>query len=481
MTFDLGTIALCCGLAVLYAALLPSAWRGWALYILSLTAVYLLQPPLPIRFSDFILPTATLVLTAALWWFTRADDQRLSREDSVALGLLLAVIVGLSLNRFLDIDTRITPSRPPDPLLLMLGLVLFGLTVAAVQIAFRKSWRLRFALLLLVVGFIILKAEPIGIALSGAWRAATGQDTTLAALSDLNWLGFSYIAFRLIHTVRDRQSGLLPVLSLREYITYVVFFPALIAGPIDRAERFSEDLRALSEKVGLDAVRFADGLGRITMGVFKKFVIADTLAQGMALTPVNALQAESTIGLWALLYGYALRLFFDFSGYSDIAIGVGILFGIRLPENFDRPYLKTNITAFWQSWHMTLSSWARFYVFSPLSRALLMRQPKPSSTAIVLMTQMATMITIGLWHGITVNFLIWGIWHGAGLFVHKQWSDRTRKWYRGLGGKLSQKRAWTIFAWLVTFHYVVIGWVWFALPDFDGAVRVLRGLMGMGL
>lgn len=481
MTLDLGTIALCCGLAVLYAALLPSAWRGWALYVLSIVAVYLLQPPLPIRFSDFILPTATLALITALWWFTRSDDQRFSREDGITLGLMLVMIFALSLNRFLDLDTRITPSRPPDPLWLMTGLVLFGLVVLAAHLTFRKTWRLRLALLVLIGLFIILKAEPIGGGLSGAWRAATGQDTTIAALADLNWLGFSYIAFRLIHTVRDRQSGLLPALSLREYMSYVVFFPALIAGPIDRAERFSQDFRTLSEKVGLDAARFADGLGRIAMGLFKKFVIADTLAQGMALTPVNALQAESTIGLWALLYGYALRLFFDFSGYSDIAIGIGILFGTRLPENFDRPYLKTSITAFWQSWHMTLSSWARFYVFSPLSRVLLMHKPRPSSTVIVLVTQMATMITIGLWHGITVNFFVWGLWHGGGLFIHKQWSDRTRKWYRALGAKPVQKRAWTVFAWFVTFHYIVIGWVWFALPDFTSAVRVLRGLAGIGL
>lgn len=481
MTFDLGTIALCCALALAYAALLPSVWRGWALYGLSIMAVYLLQPPLPIRFSDFILPTATLALTTAVWWFTRASDQQTSREDLIALGLMVVVIFVLSLNRFLDIDARITPSRPPDPLAVMSGLALFGLMMFASGVIFRAKWRLRIALLALIGLFIILKSDFLGSGVSGLWRGTTGQDASLAALTDLNWLGFSYIAFRLIHTIRDRQSGLLPTLSLREYMTYVVFFPALIAGPIDRAERFAQDLAALPEKVGLDEARFAEGLGRIAMGLMKKFVIADTLAQGMTLTPINALQAQSTPGLWALVYGYALRLFFDFSGYSDIAIGIGILFGVRLPENFDRPYLKTNITAFWQSWHMTLSSWARFYVFSPLSRALLKRKPKPSPTLIVLVSQLATMVTIGLWHGITANFLIWGVWHGAGLFVHKQWSDRTRKWQRGLSEKPGQKRAWTVFAWALTFHFVVIGWIWFALPDFESAMRVLRGLMGVGL
>jgi alginate O-acetyltransferase complex protein AlgI len=182
--------------------------------------------------------------------------------------------------------------------------------------------------------------------------------------------------------------------------------------------------------------------------------------------------------LWLLLYGYALRLFFDFSGYTDIAIGIALLFGIRLPENFDRPYQRTSITAFWQSWHITLSNWARFYVFSPFSRFLLTRQPKPSPIAVVLSAQLATTIVIGLWHGVSWNFLIWGVWHGVGLFVHKQWSDRTRGWYRQLNEQSERKRMWTVVAWFITFHFVVIGWVWFALPDVETSLRVLRGLFG---
>ena len=122
---------------------------------------------------------------------------------------------------------------------------------------------------------------------------------------------------------------------------------------------------------------------------------------------------------------YAFRLFFDFSGYSDIAIGIGILYGIQLPENFDRPYLRPSLASFWQSWHITLSNWVRFYVFSPLSRALLMRKVSP--LAAVFVAQLATMVIIGLWHGVQWTFVVWGIWHGVGLFIHKMWSDRTRK------------------------------------------------------
>jgi D-alanyl-lipoteichoic acid acyltransferase DltB (MBOAT superfamily) len=175
-----------------------------------------------------------------------------------------------------------------------------------------------------------------------------------------------------------------------------------------------------------------------------------------------------------------LRLFFDFSGYTDIAIGLGILLGVKLPENFRRPYLATNITKFWQSWHITLSNWARFYVFSPLSRTLLRRKPRPSTTLIVFVSQLATMIVIGLWHGVSWNFFIWGVWHGVALFVHKQWSDRTRKWYRGLSQKRWQKRAWTVFSWFITFQYVVLGWVWFLMPTVKSALVTLERLFGVG-
>ena len=162
---------------------------------------------------------------------------------------------------------------------------------------------------------------------------------------------------------------------------------------------------------------------------------------------------------------------------------MGILFGIRLPENFDRPYTRSNITAFWQSWHITLSSWARFYIFSPLSRALL-RRGKPGSpfltpTTIVLTSQVATMLVIGLWHGITWSFFIWGLWHAIGLFVHKQWSDRTRKWYRDLQQRPWPRRVWAMTGWVITILFVMLGWVWFLMPSVDGAVAVFRKLFGV--
>jgi D-alanyl-lipoteichoic acid acyltransferase DltB (MBOAT superfamily) len=329
-------------------------------------------------------------------------------------------------------------------------------------------------ILLVLVLFAVLKSDALAQGLSAWLRSRSGRPLYLAQVSDVQWLGFSYVAFRLLHTLRDRQTGKLPALSLREYVTYLIFFPAYTAGPIDRAERFVKDYRALP---ALDAPRSVEGASRIMIGIFKKFVVADSIAR-FTLSATLADQAQTGVGLWILVYAYTFRIYFDFGGYSDIAIGLGRLFGINLPENFDRPYLKSNITTFWQSWHMTLSTWARFYVFTPLSRVLMNRPRKPSATVIVLIAQVATMLVIGLWHGITLNFVIWGLWHGVGLWIHKLYTDRTRTYYLGLKDRPRLQRAIQWGATLLTFHYVALGWVWFALPDVTTSWNVLLRLFG---
>ncbi len=486
MTFDLTTVGLLVALALGYG-LLPGRWRPWALMSGSVVAVYWLQPFLLVRYMDYILPTLTIVLALAGWFVTRKPDDEAQQatlpQDRVTLMVVMGLVVLLAGFRYIGADYRwLVPSRPPNPLWVLgvLAIIQVPAVLARRQIYGRQGVALATLAVVIIALFVLLKTGPLALWAAETGRALTGRDPALAnPASDLSWLGFSYVAFRLLHTLRDRQTGILPALSLRDYLTYVIFFPAYIAGPIDRAERFQVDMAALPEQSGYDADRWTVGLGRITVGALKKFVIADTLALGLALNPMNAAQADSTLWLWVLLYGYALQLFFDFSGYTDIAIGVGVLFGVKLPENFKRPYFKTDITSFWQSWHVTLSDWARFYVFSPLSRSLLRRKPKPSPTAIVLSAQVATMVTIGLWHGVTWNFLLWGLWHGVGLFVHKQWTGHTRKWYRKLKESRMQYRAWKGLAWALTFHFVVLGWVWFALPTLDSSLTVFGRLFGV--
>jgi D-alanyl-lipoteichoic acid acyltransferase DltB (MBOAT superfamily) len=469
----LTSILIFCVGALLYGWLLPARWRGWALFVASIVAIYWLQPTLVVFPLDFALPTATLALTVASWYLTSNTD--VQRDDKLALVVTLLIVLLLTvLGTYVE---KLTASVPPPLVNVLLALV--GISAAFVVLSYvvqEKTRILPIMLLLIIAIFIVLKWEPLTITFAAWLRTQTGRQPALASAVDIGWLGFSYVSFRLIHTIRERQMGKLPDLTLREYMTYVIFFPSFTAGPIDRAERFIKDYRALPDtKPLLDSARILDGGSRIAMGLFKKFILASLLFP-IALSAQNALQAQSAGGLWIFLYAYAFMLFFDFSGYSDIAIGIGRLYGVSLPENFDRPYLKSSITAFWQSWHITLSTWARFYVFTPLSRVLIKRKT-PTDLA-VLITQVATMLVIGLWHGITLNFIMWGVWHGVGLWIHKLYTDRTRLWYLTLKQNPQGYRAAEIVGVLLTFHFVLLGWVWFALPSFDLSLAVFRRLFG---
>jgi alginate O-acetyltransferase complex protein AlgI len=323
--------------------------------------------------------------------------------------------------------------------------------------------------------FVVLKTDALAQAAAGILRRLTGQSAGLASAFDIRWLGFSYIAFRLIHALRDRMTGRLPGVSLREFITYVVFFPALAAGPIDRTERFVKDLRAAPAGLRQSAV---PGVERVAAGAFKKFVLADGLAI-LALNAVNARQTAAAGWMWIFLYAYALRIYFDFSGYTDIAIGLGRWAGIALPENFNRPYLQPDLTAFWNSWHMTLAQWFRSYFFNPLTRAL-RSSPRGIPMAVIIFTgQLATMALIGLWHGVNWNFLIWGCWHGVGLFLHNRWGEWSRARVARLESRPPWKKAYTALSTLATFHYVALGWVWFALPNVESSGKTFLRLFGI--
>ena len=335
-----------------------------------------------------------------------------------------------------------------------------------------------FSIFALIGLFIVLKMPVLTTAAAAGLRALMGQSTDLAKASDLSWLGFSYVAFRLIHTLRDRQTGRLPAVSLQEYLIYAIFFPSFTAGPIDRLDRFIKDLRKPLAALSSSADDLTAAGTRLALGLFKKFVLADSLAL-IALNAANAGQVRSAGWLWLLVYAYALQIFFDFSGYTDIAIGLGRLLGIRLPENFNAPYLKPNLTQFWNNWHMTLTQWFRAYFFNPLTRALRSAKKPLAQPLLILITQVSTFVLIGLWHGITFNFVLWGLWHGLGLFVQNRWSDWIKPHAARLEGRPFLKGTATVLGTLLTFHYVALGWVWFALPSPQLSWQVLERLFGL--
>jgi alginate O-acetyltransferase complex protein AlgI len=479
--------------------------RHWLMLAGSVLAIYWLQPLSSIRYLDFWLPTATLALTLWVWALTRpaagqpvpaqpagtaprlgagnpANAQAVpvptptlagfARADVLTAAVVVALVLLIGLLRYLGPACCVTPARPPALLNVAMGLAL----VVAVGVllwrvpAGRRLWLV--AIFVILGLLVVLKTEVLTTAASAWLRGMGGQPAELASALDVRWLGFSYVSFRLIHVLRDRATGRLPTVSLREFITYALFFPAFTAGPIDRLDRFVKDYR---QPFTLTAAEVLAGGERLALGVFKKFVLADSLAL-VALNATNAAQAHSTLWLWVLLYAYAWRLYLDFSGYTDIALGLGRFFGIKLPENFDRPYQRQNLTLFWNSWHITLAQWFRTYVFNPLTRALRGR-PLPAA-AIIFIGQLTIMLLIGLWHGVAFNFVAWGLWHGLGLFVHNRWADYTKPRANALDGRPRLKRAAHWLGVVLTFHFVALGWVWFALPSLGLGLSVFARLLG---
>lgn len=462
-------------LAVIFRLAGRGKARGWLLLVSSALAIYWLQPAVPIRNLDYWLPTATLGLTALMWALTSPPEERRAPQNIITAAVLAGLVLLVAASRFISTKGILTPTRPPQFWQALIGVAALAL-IAWLAVRFSKPARglLWAAFAFILVLFILLKTPPLAQTAAGWLRSLMGQSPALASAADLRWLGFSYVAFRIIHTLRDRQAGRLPAVTLQEYVIFVIFFPAFTAGPIDRIERFIKDLRA---PLDLSAQDFGEAGKRLALGLLKKFVLADALAI-MALGAANAGQVRTTGWAWVLLYAYAFQILFDFSGYTDIAIGLGRLLGISLPENFNHPYLKPNLTQFWNNWHMSLTQWFRTYFFNPVTRAL-RRGSKPLAPALViLLTQLGTMLLIGLWHGVTWNFVLWGAWHGMGLFVQNRYSEWMKPRLGFLEGRPWLRRTFTVLGVLLTFHYVALGWVWFALPTPASALHFLGLLAG---
>ena len=505
--FILTTVAL---LFYLFAA---GPVRGWLVFISSIVCLFWLQPALPIRYLDFWLPALTLWIIVLVWLTTLPKSVQPSRSDLLTSVVLLGLILAIASTRYFFSTPSITSSLPPG-----LNLVLIYLLPGLLILLMFEFWRRKLGafpsrwltgfICVFILFLITLKSSDLSLWLAKGLRLYAGQTPKLATAFDIRWIGFSYISFRLIHVIRDRILGKLESVDLRTFISYVIFFPSIVAGPIDRLERFAGDFRKAEQPVPLAesslitsppsfamlvlpfplskralrlSIRWDANLGNavkyLLWGLFKKFVVADILAL-VALSPSNALQVREAGWLWLLLYIYAFQIYFDFSGYSDIAIGLGLLLGVRLPDNFSSPYLKPNLTQFWNAWHMSLTQWLRVYLFNPLIRAL--RSKKMPAVQALFIGQVTTMAIIGLWHGVSWNFLIWGLWHGLGQFIQNRWSGWVKPWFDSHPLSPSQAFGLRIFNIFLTFHYVALGWLWFLLPTPGFTWQVFLRLFGIG-
>jgi alginate O-acetyltransferase complex protein AlgI len=274
-------------------------------------------------------------------------------------------------------------------------------------------------------------------------------------------LGISFFTFEFIHYAVDRYRGTAERGKFGDYLAFILFFPTMVAGPIKRYQDFGPKLANPSRAWAED---WELGITRILVGLAKKFAIADLLtAFTNHLNATDIAQAQRwVLPLWLL--AYAFKIYFDFSAYSDIAIGSARLFGIKVPENFDWPYIHTNIAEFWAHWHISLTRWLTDYVFIPLGGS---RTTQPR----VYLNVLVTMAVSGLWHGAGLNFVVWGLWHGLLLTTHRLW-----KTWRGPDARPTLLGAAT--GWALTFGSVVLGWAFFCM-DLPTAVFFFRRLLGL--
>jgi D-alanyl-lipoteichoic acid acyltransferase DltB (MBOAT superfamily) len=270
--------------------------------------------------------------------------------------------------------------------------------------------------------------------------------------------GVAYIVdvYRRVHTAEP---------NLARCTLSAAFFPHLVAGPILRPHEFLDYLRP--GRLAKEPQAVPEAVWLIARGFFKKLVVANRI--GAAIDPFFAhVNDPSTAGAWALpyVYLYALQIYFDFSAYTDLARGIGLLFGYRWPENFDLPYLATNIAVFWRKWHMTLSRFLRDYLYIPLGGS----RKGPIRTNVNLMV---TMLLGGLWHGASWSFLVWGGLHGAFLVMHKAWAGTPlARWLSATSG--FARLLWIAAAWALTFHAVCLAWCFFRLTVFAESIACVR-------
>lgn len=315
---------------------------------------------------------------------------------------------------------------------------------------FREDRRIFLLLLCLILAVLVgFKYRNL---LLGSWyelrHLTTGAE--VPALERFVFpLAISFFSFEFIHYLVDCHHGKIGPHRFREYLAFMLFFPTMVAGPIKRFQDFVPKLMAA--RFHWEHLRV--GLLRIAVGMAKKMVIADSLDLWIQpLLSENAAASATGLMLWLALLAYSIKIYTDFSGYSDIAIGSARLFGIVVPENFNWPYLRRNIAEFWRHWHISLSSWITDYVYISLGGSRV-RFPR------LLLNLVLAMGVSGIWHGAEWHFLIWGLYHGLLLAGHRIFKTRIVPHFALLKHPLLTP-AYT----LLTFILVTLGWGLFIMP-----------------
>ena len=368
--------------------------------------------------------------------------------------------------------------------------------LAIASVLFYAAWRLVFVPLLLgsiCFNFIIAKAilsarsetakhqlllsgVAADLALLGYFKYANfflsaAHSTFFPGLAALHLdivlpIGISFFTFTQIAFLVDARRDQVRDLTPTSYLLFTTYFPHLIAGPIIHHRSMLPQFAALRRRAPLALDNLQVGLCMFLIGLFKKTFVADQLSPMAAKIFVGG-HAVSAGSAWTGALAYTLQIYYDFSGYCDMACGLSWMFGIRLPINFNSPYKVTSIVDFWRCWHMTLSAFLRDYLYIPLGG----NRRGPARRHVNLMT---TMLLGGLWHGAGWNFLVWGGLHGSYLIANHVW--RTGR--RAAPRRGAASPAFAAACWLITFIAVLLAWVPFRAPDLASAMRIYAGMIG---
>ncbi|MFC2090636.1 MBOAT family O-acyltransferase [Bacteroidota bacterium] len=318
----------------------------------------------------------------------------------------------------------------------------------------RKKWLLMAALLLNIGVLLYFKYANFFMENFNAALSSLG-------MRDLRWtavvlpIGISFYTFQSLSYCVDVYRGVSPPLKKpSDFLLYIIMFPQLIAGPIVRfntiADQITNRISTPSDKIV--------GFYRFVIGLSKKVLIANVMGKYADMYMDHSLLTLTTTEAWIGLFAYAFQIYFDFAGYSDMAIGIGRMLGFRFPENFNNPYISRSITEFWRRWHITLSAWMRDYLYIPLGGS------RVATRSRLFLNLWIVFLISGLWHGASWNFVLWGAYHGLFLVLDRIFLKRLLE------------KAGGIFATLFTFFVAILGWVIFRIETMDHALGYYRKL-----
>jgi alginate O-acetyltransferase complex protein AlgI len=292
-----------------------------------------------------------------------------------------------------------------------------------------------------------------------------GFDLSPQAVAIALPVGISFFTFHALSYVIDIGRGELEPLRLDEHALYLSFFPHLVAGPIVRASEIKPQLRLRPDP---RHVPYGEAFRLIAFGLFKKVVVSSYVATELVDPVFGAPAAHGPLDLLMGVYAYAIQIYADFSGYTDIAIGCALLLGIRFPQNFDAPYRALSLQDFWRRWHMTLSRWLRDYLYIPLGGSR-------GGERATYRNLFLTMLIGGLWHGAAITFVVWGAIHG-GFLVGERY---VKGWWRArVPEPVLPAPATAVLQWFLTFHVVCLAWIFFRATSLGDAFEIIGGILG---